>query len=206
VASARQAPTASATPARWRRDAAGRDTLTSRCCPTQTLGDSRSATSTTGLAGGPRTPLRGHSRSATNCEGCPCSDSSAFRPGRIARHGSDHYLHRFPTRPTPGRRKNTGNLGQPPHRGHTVQRMDDDVGIEQPLHGFGGSLLVPAARASRMMREMSSADSSFQPPPSAQVRAHRMRRIAPQLRQRFFQRLRNSCLRCGRWIVSGSQA
>jgi hypothetical protein len=33
-----------------------------------------------------------------------------------------------------------------------VQRMDDRVGVEQPLHSFAGSLLPPAARVSRKMR------------------------------------------------------
>jgi hypothetical protein len=53
------------------------------------------------------------------------------------------------------------------HRQDAVQRMDDRVGVEQPPHGFGGSLLPPAARVSSKMRKISSGDSPFQPPPSA---------------------------------------
>ena len=51
------------------------------------------------------------------------------------------------------------------HRQDAVQRVDDRVGVEQPLHSFGGSLLPPAARVSRKMRKICSGDSPFQPPP-----------------------------------------
>ena len=39
------------------------------------------------------------------------------------------------------------------HREDAVQRVDDRVGVEQPLHSFGGSLLPPAAHVSRKMPE-----------------------------------------------------